>query len=177
MLRPWPNRSGIGRSPLLKRYTDTSIHLSKTVPGSREQDTTLAVSGGMQRRLWGLAGQALDEAPTASAPRLYVESLNSMFDAQSTRVAARNNRVPSAVLTLEVVAAAVALGLLAMYLSILGRGMVTVLIAARPRHRTPPRDLRPRPTDSRANHGPDTPLTSVRASMVLPPAATGPSGP
>jgi hypothetical protein len=35
-----------GRSlALLKRYTDTSIHLSKTIPGSREQDTTLAVSG------------------------------------------------------------------------------------------------------------------------------------
>ena len=76
----------------------------------------------MQRRLWRLAGEALDDSPIASAPRLYVESLNSMFDAQSTRVAARNNRVPSAVLTLEVVAAAVALGLLGVYLSILGRG-------------------------------------------------------
>ena len=167
-----------GRSlALLKRYTDTSIHVSKTVPGSREQNATLAVSGGFQRRLWRLAGEALDDLPTASAPRLYVDSLNGMFDAQTTRVAARNNRVPSAVLTLEVVAAAVALGLLAVYLSILGRGMITVLFAAVlvTALLLVTFDL-DRPTRGLITV-PDTPLTNVRASMVLPPAATGPSGP
>jgi hypothetical protein len=167
-----------GRSlALLKTYTDTSIHLSKTVPGSRQQDTTLAVSGGLQRRLWRLAGRALVDAPTASAVRLYVDSLNSMFDAQSTRVAARNNRVPSAVLTLEVIAAAVALGLLAMYLAILGRGVITVLIAALlvTALLLVTFDL-DRPTRGLITV-PDTPLTKVRASMVPPPAATGPSGP
>jgi hypothetical protein len=100
-----------------------------------------------------------------------------MFDAQSTRVAARNNRVPSAVLTLEVVAAAVALGLLAMYLSILGRGMITVLIAALlvTALLLVTFDL-DRPTRGLITV-PDAPLTNVRASMVPPPAATGPSGP
>ena len=54
----------------------------------------------LQRRLW-LAGEALVAAPVASAPRLYVDSLNGTFDAQSTRVASRNNRVPGAILALE----------------------------------------------------------------------------
>jgi len=161
-----------GRSlALLKTYTDTSIHLSKTVPGSRQQDTTLAVSGGLQRRLWRLAGRALVDAPTASAVRLYVDSLNSMFDAQSTRVAARNNRVPSAVLTLEVVAAAVALGLLAMYLAILGRGVITVLIAALlvTALLLVTFDL-DRPTRGLITV-PATPLIAEKASMSQPPAA------
>ena len=40
-------------------------------------------------------------APLASAPRLYVDSLNETFDAQSTRLSALTNRVPGAVLALE----------------------------------------------------------------------------
>ena len=110
-----------------------------------------------------------------SAPRLYVESLNDMIDMQTTRASALTNRVPSAVLTLEVAGASVALGLLALYLSVLGRGLLTVAIAAvlvsaillvtfdldRPY-----RGL---------IHVPDTPLVQLRASMTLPPAATGPS--
>jgi hypothetical protein len=63
----------------------------------------------LQRELWALAGHALEAAPTASAPRLYVESLNQMIDLQTVRVAGLNNRVPGAVLVLEVAGAAVAL--------------------------------------------------------------------
>ncbi|HLN77132.1 MAG TPA: hypothetical protein VK204_08795 [Nocardioidaceae bacterium] len=44
------------------------------------------------------------EAPSANAPRLYVESLNSMIDSQRSRVAALNNRVPTPVLLVELVA-------------------------------------------------------------------------
>jgi hypothetical protein len=81
------------------------------------------------------------------------------------------------VLTLEVIAAAVALGLLAMYLAILGRGVITVLIAALlvTALLLVTFDL-DRPTRGLITV-PDTPLTKVRASMVPPPAATGPSGP
>jgi hypothetical protein len=75
----------------------------------------------VQRRLWRLAGQSLAGMPLASAPRLYVDSLNSTFDAQSTRLASLNNRVPGAVLAIEVLGAAVALALLAMHISVLGR--------------------------------------------------------
>ena len=53
-----------------------------------------------------------------------------MIDMQTTRVSALNNRVPSAILLVEVIGAATALGLMALYLAILSRGVVTVLLAA-----------------------------------------------
>jgi hypothetical protein len=162
---------------LLVRYTDTSIRLSQAVPMSDKARQTIADGQKLQRQLWGLAGQALAEAPIASAPRLYVETLNTMIDQQTIRVAALNNRVPGPVLAVEVIFAAAALGLLAFYLAILGRGMLPVLLAAglvcllllvtfdldRPA-----RGLIKVPA---------TPLTSLRASMELPPAAAAPSKP
>jgi hypothetical protein len=162
---------------LLKRYTDTSISLSKEVPGSGRSRATLAASSVLQRRLWRLAGQSLTRAPIASAPRLYVESLNEMFDAQTARVAGLANRVPNAVLALEVAAAAVALGLLAVYLSMLGRGVIVVLLASIlvTSLLLVTFDL-DRPTRGLITV-PDTALTNVRQMMVPAPAATGPSSP
>lgn len=121
------------RSRSLERlldYTETDIRFSEVVPGSDEALAAIAQEEDRQRQLWNLAGQALDQAPQASAPRLYVETLNEMIDAQNTRVSALNNRVPDAVLVLEVVGAALALGLLAAYLAIVGRGLVAVFLAS-----------------------------------------------
>ena len=162
---------------LLRRYTDTSIRLSEAVPGSDEARRAQADGEVLHRQLWRLAGQALDEAPTASAPRLYVETLNEMIDQQTVRVAALNNRVPGPVLALEVIGAAVALGLLAFYLSLVGRGVVTVVLAAAlvSGLLLVTFDL-DRPTRGLIEV-PDTPLTSLRASMRLTPAAAGPTEP
>ena len=161
----------------LVRYTDTSIRLSHSVPDSPAERQAIADGQQLQRQLWRLAGQALDTAPTASAPRLYVESLNQMIDMQTVHVSALGNRVPGAVLTLEVASAAVALGLLAFYLAILGRGVLTVLLAAAlvTLLLLVTFDL-DRPTRGLIRV-PATPLTDVRASMALPPTATGPPNP
>ena len=161
----------------LVRYTETSIRLSDSVPTTTEEGQAIADGLKLQRELWGLAGQALAEAPLASAPRLYVESLNEMIDMQTVRVAALNNRVPGAVLAVEVIFAAVALGLLAFYLAILGRGVVPVLLAAAliGSLLLVTFDL-DRPTRGLIRV-PATPLTSLRASMELPPAAAAPSRP
>jgi hypothetical protein len=161
----------------MRPYADTSIHLSKTIPNSAGAAATIAASGVLQRRLWRLAGQSLDEAPLASAPRLYVDSLNGMFDAQSSRVAALNNRVPGAVLSVELLGATLALGLLAAYLAMLGRGMTTVLLAAGliSLLLLVTFDL-DRPTRGLIRI-PIGPLVSARAAMSLPPAATGSSHP
>ena len=161
---------------LLARYTDTSIRLSEAVPNSAVADDAVDDGQQLQRELWALAGQALDGAPTASAPRLYVESLNEMIDMQTVRVAALSNRVPGAVLALEVIGAAVALGLLAFYLAIVGRGVVTVVLAAAlvTMLLLVTFDL-DRPTRG-VIRVPDTPLTNLRASMELPPAAKAPTG-
>lgn len=156
----------------LKRYTDTSIRLSSSVPGSSSADQAVADGQELQRELWGLAGASLDSAPTASAPRLYVETLNEMIDMQTVRVSGLNNRVPPAVLWLEVAGAAIALGLLALYLAVLGRGVVTVLLAAGlvTLLLLVTFDL-DRPTRGLIRI-PATPLTDLRASMDLAPAFT-----
>ena len=162
---------------LLRTYTDRSIQLSREVPGSAAARSTIAASAALQRKLWRLAGQALAGAPIASAPRLYVDSLNNTFEAQTTRIASRNNRVPGAVLTLEVVGASVALALLALYLAILGRGPATVVFAAVlvTLLLLVTFDL-DRPTRGLIRI-PNGPLVAERASMALPPAASGPSRP
>jgi hypothetical protein len=93
---------------------------------------------------------------------------------QTVRVAVLNNRVPGAVLAVEMVGAAAALGLLAFYLSLLGRGLITVLLAAClvAMLLLVTFDL-DRPTRGLIQV-PDTPLTTLRAAMALPPAASGP---
>jgi hypothetical protein len=115
---------------LLGDYTRTAIRVSDEVPGSAAARVAVRREEELQRRLWGLAGETLDRAPQASAPRLYVESLNEMIDDETTRVAALSNRVPTAVLVLELLGAAIALGLLAAYLALVGRGLVGALLAA-----------------------------------------------
>ena len=158
----------------LRRYTTLAVTVADEVPGSSGMRRTTGAEGVLQRRLWRLAGQAIAREPVASAPRLYVDSLNSTIDQQSVRLSSLNNRVPSAVLTLEVVGAAVAVGLLAMHISILGRGVAPMLAAAALMTLLLliTFDL-DRPTRGLIKV-PSTPLVDVRASMALPPAANGP---
>ena len=91
-----------------------------------------------------------------------------MIDMQTVRVSALNNRVPSAVLLFEVIGAAVGLGLLALYLAVLSRGVVTVVLAAAfvSMLLLVTFDL-DRPTRGFVTV-PDTPLVALRASMELP---------
>ena len=156
---------------LLRRYTDLSLRMSHEVPNSASMKRTTAAQSVLQRRLWRLAGEAISAAPTASAPRLYVETLNEMIDQETVRVSALNNRVPGAVLGLEVIGAAVVVGLLALYLSVLGRGLLAAIVAAGlvTMLLLVTFDL-DRPTRGLIEV-PATPLESLRASMLLPPAA------
>jgi hypothetical protein len=164
-----------GRSlDLLRRYNDLAIQLTYEVPGSDELARTAAEQGRIQRQLWRLAGEALNGQPVASAPRLYVETLNEMIDQQTVRLAGLNNRVPNAVLWLELLGAAFALGLLALYLSMLGRGVVPVFAAAALVSVLVlvTFDL-DRPTRGLITV-PATPLLAQQAAMSLPPAAPAP---
>jgi len=168
------------RSPsleLLRRYTDLALQISAEVPSSSGMRRTTAAEGVVQRRLWALAGEAIDGAPVASAPRLYVETLNETIDAQEARLSALNNRVPGAVLALEVFGAAAALALLALHISVLGRGLFAMIAAAAlvTFLLLVTFDL-DRPTRGLITV-PATPLLSVRASMVPPPAAKAPTHP
>lgn len=88
--------------------------------------------------------------------------------------AALSNRVPATVLLLEVLGAAAALGLLAVYLAIPGRGVLPVVLGAALVAMVlfVTFDL-DRPTRGLIQVEP-TALIAQRASMELPPAATGP---
>jgi len=115
---------------LLRDYTKEAIAISDEIPGSDEAEAARENEEQIERELWKLAGRSLDQAPLASAPRIYVESLNETFDNETARVAALSNRVPTAVLVLEILGAALALGLLGAYLAIFGRGVFAVLLAS-----------------------------------------------
>jgi hypothetical protein len=103
-----------------------------------------------------------------------VDALNAMIDQQTVRLSGLNNRVPGSVLALEVIGAAVALGLLGLYLSVLGRGvwpmifatvLVTMLLLVT-------FDL-DRPTRGLITV-PDTPYRALQTLMKLPPASPRP---
>lgn len=159
---------------LLVQYADAAVELADLVPDSGAFVAVSARMDDLQRSLWSLAADAVEADPVGTAPRLYVETLNDMIDAHADRVASLRNRVPPTVLTLQVLGSAVALGVLALYLALLGRGLLTSLVATavvllilfvcfdldRP-HRG-------------LITVPDTPLIDARASMDLPPAAHGP---
>jgi hypothetical protein len=159
---------------LLRSYTDSAVRLTNYIPGSSQEVAVIGREEELQRRLWALNGQALAAEPVDSAPRLYEETLNEMIDAQATRVAGLNNRVPNAVLFLEILGAAVALGLLAAYLAIVGRGVLAVSLAAVlvTMLLFVICDL-DRPTRGPIQV-PDTPLRSTLDSMEPPPAAAAP---
>jgi hypothetical protein len=159
---------------LLKRYADASLKLSHEVPATRGFRRTIVEEDALQRQLWGLAGDAIDARPRDSAPRLYVETLNDMIDQQTVRVAALNNRIPNSVLALEVLGAAIAFGLLALYTALHGRGATTVVLAGAlvTLLLLVIFDL-DRPTRGLIRVS-DAPLVALRASMALPPAASGP---
>jgi len=159
----------------LRRYTDNSILLADAVPGSDAMDEAVSAGEELQRRLWGLAGESLDDAPEDSAPRLYVESLNQMIDQRTVRTATLSNRVPGAVLVLEIVGAALALAMLATYLALVGRGVYSVILAAIlvSMLLLVTFDL-DRPTRGFIEV-PDTALRDLRQEMEQPPAARAPT--
>jgi hypothetical protein len=159
---------------LLQQYVDVAIDLADHVPDTDRFDEDVTRIAELHRQLWAAAGAAVLADPTGTAPRLYVESLNATIDTHTKRVTSLRNRVPNTVMVLQVVGSAVAVGVLALYLALLGRGLITSLAAAtvvvlivfisfdldRPQ--------RGFITVSSA------PLIDVRASMHLPPAANGP---
>jgi len=172
---PEPIRGGT--LDLLTRYTRGAVAISDHIPGSSEMGDAVADENQLERQIWSLAASALERQPTASAPRLYVEALNEMFDAETARVATLENRVPTAVLILELAGAAIALGLLAAYLAIAGRGraaviLVSALIAFL---LLVTADL-DRPTRGLIRV-PDTVLQNQLQSMTQPPAAAAPRSP
>ena len=159
---------------LLRRYNDLAIRVTHEVPGEAALRATAAEQDRLQQMLWRLGGEAINGRPRDSAPRLYLDSLNAMIDQQGVRLAGLNNHPPNAVLLLELLGAALALGMLALYVSVLGRGLVPVVLAAVVVTFLVlvTFDL-DRPTRGLITI-PATPLLAEKATMSLPPAAPPP---
>ncbi len=159
---------------LLTRYADIAVDLANQVPDSDQFNEDVTQIADAQRELWSVAGDAVRADPDGTAPRLYIETLNEMIDSHNDRVTSLRNRVPSTVLVLQVVGSAVAVGVLSLYLALLGRGLITSLVTT-----TVvililfiSFDL------DRPHRGlitvPDAALVAAREAMNQPPAATGP---
>jgi hypothetical protein len=159
---------------LLKRYADVAVDLANQVPDNDRFDTDVTQIGELQRELWSVAGDAVRADPTGTAPRLYVETLNAMIDSHNDRVTSLRNRVPSTVLILQLVGSAVAIGVLSLYLALLGRGVITSFVAT-----TVVLLILFISFDlDRPHRGlitvPDSALVGAREAMDEPPAAAGP---
>jgi hypothetical protein len=159
---------------LLRRYNGLAIRFTHDVPGGASFRANAAEQERLQQMLWRLGGEAINGRPRDSAPRLYLDSLNAMIDQQGVRLAGLNNHPPNAVLLLELFGAALALGMLALYISVLGRGLLPVLLAAVVVTFLVlvTFDL-DRPTRGFITI-PTTPLLDEKATMSLPPAAPPP---
>lgn len=159
---------------LLRDYADTAVAIADRVPFDDGFDADVAHIEQLQNQLWAVAGDAVRDDPTGTAPRLYLETLNDTIDIHTERVASLKNRVPEPVMLLQLAAAALAAGVLALYLTVLGRSiasslLVTMLLIV---ILFVSFDL------DRPHRGfitvPAAALEQVRASMDEPPAATGP---
>jgi ABC-type multidrug transport system fused ATPase/permease subunit len=115
---------------LLEEYTDAAIEVADAVPDTESYRAAVANVERLQGELWTLATDAVNADPVGTGPRLYTETLNETFDTHTSRVASLGNRVPTPVMMLLVVGSAVAVGVLAFYLTLLGKGMTTSLITA-----------------------------------------------
>jgi hypothetical protein len=167
-----PGRTG--SLDLLERYADLAVDLANQVPDSDRFDSDVSRIGHAQRELWSLAGDAVRADPDGTAPRLYIETLNAMIDSHNDRVTSLRNRVPATVLLLQVFGSAIAVGVLSLYLALLGRGLITALVATSVVILILfiSFDL------DRPHRGlitvPDSALVAAREAMNQPPAATGP---
>jgi hypothetical protein len=156
---------------LLRQYAAVAVDLADRVPDSARFDDDVDHIGELQRALWSIAGDTVRTDSTGTAPRLYVETLNAMIDSHTDRVTSLRNRVPGTVVLLEVLGSTIAIAVLALYLALVGRGLVTSLVAAA----VVVLILFISLDLDRPHRGlitvPDSALVSVRDSMTQPPAA------
>jgi hypothetical protein len=114
----------------LRQYAADRLFLARQEADGNAFRASVERTNAIQRTLWKLGGESLAASPEGAAPRLYIESLNTMFDASTSREAAFRARIPDPVVYLQLGGASVALGVLGLYLATLGRRVNTALLAA-----------------------------------------------
>jgi len=158
---------------LLQRYAGVAVALAGVPPRSATFEANAAELAALQQDLWAAAGPAVRDRPVDTAPRLYVDALNGLIDAHTDRVASLRNGVPGSVVAVEILAAALGVGVLAFHLAASGRsavsaplvaGLIIVILFVTFDLDRPRRGF---------IHVPDAPLRDVQASMATGPGAAG----
>ena len=162
---------------LLRNYSVERLRLGGIEVHRDAFTDSVEASDTIERGLWKLAGESLDASPDGSAVRLYVDSLNMMFDSASSREAAFRDRIPGPVMYLQLGGAALALGVLGLYLATLGRRVHTALLAAAMVSFIVLVALDLDRPQQGFVHVPTTPLQSVVAETQREPASAAPRGP
>lgn len=95
---------------LFRRYTD--LRIASARPGWNVDATLRRETSGAQDQLWSQATVAANKDPRSVSTSLYIQALNAMFDAQSSRDAARLNHLPLTGPLLIFVVSVIAIGIL-----------------------------------------------------------------
>ncbi|MEO7399128.1 MAG: hypothetical protein ABIW84_11230, partial [Ilumatobacteraceae bacterium] len=172
---PEPQRSD--SLELFRIYAAERLKLASQHVDSQAFYESIESSDTTERALWKFGGEVLGKSPDGSAVRLYVNSLNTMFDASSSREAAFRDRIPSPVVVLQVGGAALAIGMLGLYLATLGRRVHTALLAAVMVSLIVIVALDLDRPQQGFVHVPTTSLRSVVQDLQLQPASEAPRGP
>lgn len=91
---------------LMRQYVEVRVAYHAIVSDSQKEDQALAQAAALQQQMWDLGASAdAYREPKAPAMSLLTTALNEVIDVSAERKAARDNRVPEAVLWLLFVVA------------------------------------------------------------------------
>lgn len=115
---------------LLPDYVEAVVRFSGVTPGTSQFEAANADIDVLFEQMWRVATQAMADDPVGNPPRLFIEALGVASDAHGVRVAGLGNQVPDEVAVLMLLASCAALAALGMHLSVVGRGLMSSVIAA-----------------------------------------------
>jgi len=113
----------------LRQYADAAVVIAHLVPSGPRFERALDDITTLEGEVWTTAETAKRTDPAGVAPLLYIQALNTMFNARESREASLRSRVPITVAFLDVFGSAVALAVLALYLTMLGRSVTMSVLA------------------------------------------------
>ena len=95
---------------LLREYLDSRIAFYEAGTNEEAIKSSLALTDGLQTRLWQIALAAARDNPDEVRTGYYIESLNNLIEDHTKRVAAMSNHVPDVIMHLLFFVAVMSIG-------------------------------------------------------------------